>query len=106
MLVTLKAKTGTLSKAEVEFRSVGGSIVAGIKIGEAIRIKGFSTLVEEGCASACALAWLGGIPRYATAQARIGFHAAYNAQSGEETGVGNALVGAYLNNCGFATKIV
>jgi hypothetical protein len=32
-------------------------------------------------------------------EARIGFHAAYNT-GGQETGVGNALVGAYLNKIG------
>jgi hypothetical protein len=32
-------------------------------------------------------------------EARIGFHAAYNME-GQETGVGNALIGAYLNKIG------
>ena len=59
------AKVDELSNAIVSFRSDGGSIVAGIQIGEKIRLKGFATVVSTGqrCASACALAWLGGAPR-------------------------------------------
>jgi hypothetical protein len=44
----------------------------------------------------CALAWLAGVPRSIGAEGRIGFHAAYDSDTGRETGVGNALVGAYL----------
>src|SRR5215510_13776771 len=90
-----RSKTSFLSKAIVSFRSDGGSVVAGIQIGESIRLKGFSTVVPGNarCASACALAWLGGNRRFMTSESRIGFHAAYNENSGKETGVGNALVG-------------
>jgi hypothetical protein len=54
-----------LKDAVVVFDSVGGNLVAGIKIGKASRLKGFSTLVLDDtlCASACALAWLGGKTR-------------------------------------------
>ena len=88
----------------VVFDSPGGDLVAGIEIGKAIRLKGLKTLVAGGdmCASACALAWLGGIDRFMADGARIGFHAvtlvddpAHRAHS-----VGNALVGAYLNQLG------
>ena len=55
-----RSKTNFLSKAIIAFRSDGGSVVAGIQIGESIRLKGFTTFVPENarCASACALAWL------------------------------------------------
>jgi len=55
-------KTGSLSAAIIRLESNGGSLVAGIQIGETIRLKGFQTLVPAGarCASACAMAWLGG----------------------------------------------
>jgi cell division septation protein DedD len=39
-------------------------------------------------------------------RARIGFHAAYNAASGQETGLGNALVGAYLTRIGLPYSAV
>jgi hypothetical protein len=46
--------------AIVVFHSRGGNLRAGIEIGRAIRLKGFSTFVPDNllCASACALAWL------------------------------------------------
>jgi hypothetical protein len=49
-------------KAIVLFESPGGSLLAGIEIGKAIHLKGFATFVPNAvqCASACALAWLGG----------------------------------------------
>jgi hypothetical protein len=96
-----------LSKATIAFRSNGGSVVAGIQIGEGIRLKGFTTAVTgtARCASACALAWLGGVRRLMSPDARIGFHAAYN-MKGQETGVGNALIGAYLNKIGLPYSAV
>ncbi len=56
--------------------SDGGNLDAGIEIGRAIWFREAATVVEEGtCASACALAWLAGRPRYMAPKARIGFHA-------------------------------
>jgi tetratricopeptide (TPR) repeat protein len=102
-----RARTAALSKATVVLQSDGGSVLAGIEIGEAIRLKGFSSLVIARCASACALAWLGGTPRLAVGyQAKIGFHAAYNAQTGQEWGAANALVGAYLTKIGLPDEAV
>ncbi len=103
-----QSKTGPLSKAIVLFQSDGGSVVAGIQIGEIIRLKNFVTLVpnETRCASACAIAWLGGTRRFMGPGARIGFHAAHDASSGQETGVGNALVGAYLSRIGLPYSAV
>ncbi|MFM8746549.1 MAG: hypothetical protein ACKOED_07785 [Aestuariivirga sp.] len=90
-----------VDNAIVVFESPGGNLLAGLGIGRAIRLKEFSTAVEGGaqCASACGLAWLGGIRRFAHPEAQIGFHAAYIENNGQatETGAGNALVGAYLN---------
>jgi hypothetical protein len=83
--------------------SNGGSVLAGIEIGEAIRLKGFQTLVVGRCASACALAWLGGTQRFMKAGAQIGFHAAYDSDSHRESGV---VVGAYLNRIGLPYSAV
>jgi hypothetical protein len=105
--------TGAVSgirKAIVMFSSNGGDLDAGLAIGRAIRHNNFTTGVPAGvqCASACALAWLGGITRYMASSARIGFHAAYVDGKGgpRESGVGNALVGAYLNSLGLAEQAV
>jgi len=96
-----RSKTRLLSKANVSFWSEGGNVVAAIQIGEIIRSNGFTTSVVQNarCASACALAWLGGTKRFMGAQSKIGFHAAFGID-GRETGVGNALIGAYLNKIG------
>jgi hypothetical protein len=101
-------KIRSFSKAAVIFRSDGGSIWAAIRIGEAIRMRGFITYVPERsrCASACALAWLGGVDRVMGPGAQIGFHAAHDATSGQETGLGNALVGAYLSRIGLSYPVV
>jgi hypothetical protein len=101
-----KSKTSALSRAVVLLQSDGGSVLAGIEIGEAIRLKGFQTLVVGRCASACALAWLGGTQRFMKAGAQIGFHAAYDADSRRESGVANAIVGAYLNRIGLPYSAV
>src|SRR6266542_760558 len=95
-------KIAPLATAMVRFQSNGGSVVAGIQIGEMIRLRQFHTLVPAGarCASACALAWLGGTRRFMGPGARIGLHAASDPRSGQVTGVGNALLGAYLNRVG------
>jgi hypothetical protein len=81
-------KTASLASAFVAFSSDGGSLATGLRIGEAIRRKGFSTIVPDGrrCASACAFAWFGGIERFLGTDARIG-HAASNPASLRERGI-------------------
>ena len=101
------AKAASLSSAFVAFSSDGGSLLAGVRIGEAIRRKRFSTIVPDGrrCASACALAWLGGVERFIGTSGKISFHAAYDSASGE-SGVGNAVVDAYLSKIGMPHEAV
>src|SRR6266446_1208693 len=101
------AKTAPLPSAFVAFSSDGGSLVAGLRIGEAIRRKRFSTIVPDGrrCASACALAWLGGVERFIGTSGKISFHAAYDAAS-DESGVGTAVVDAYLSKIGLPYEAV
>ena len=97
-------------RAVVVMSSDGGSLIAGIEIGKAIRLKEFWTLVGANgrCASACGLAWLGGIRRLAHPTALVGFHAAYVTEGGEtkETGAGNGVVGAYFNQLGLPQSVV
>jgi hypothetical protein len=96
--------------AIVMLNSPGGSLEAGIEIGKAIRIKGFETLVSTGfsCASACALAWLGGRVRFMAAGSTVGFHAASSSTDPTQAAdsVGNALVGAYLNQLGLPNAAI
>jgi len=101
-------KIAPLQSAIVSFSSDGGSLLAGLQIGETIRLKNFSTLVPDQarCASSCALAWLGGTTRFMGSRAQVGFHAAYDGQTHQVTSSGNALVGAYLNKIGLPYSAV
>jgi ATP-dependent protease ClpP protease subunit len=105
-LETFQSKTNSLNDATVVLRSSGGRLVPAIRIGETIRSKGYSTYVDEHCASACALIWLAGQPRYMSPSAQIGFHAAYNENSGQEGGMANALVGAFLTKMELSYEVV
>ncbi len=105
-----QTKTLQLSRAIVVFSSAGGNLEAGIQIGRTIRMKGYMSLVPDGasCASACALAWLGGTIRMMGPSGQVGFHAAYTVENGtpQPTSGGNALVGAYLNQIGLPDRAV
>lgn len=100
---------GTAS-AIVAFESDGGDLQTGLDIGSLIRMRGYSTAVLDGeaCYSACALAWLGGTSRIVGTDGRVSFHAAYVLENGtaRESGVGNALVGAYLSKLGLKEDAV
>jgi hypothetical protein len=103
-------KTIDLDSAIVIFHSPGGSIIAGVEIGKAIRLKNFNTYVPKDmlCASACAIAWLGGTKRFMSSTAKIGFHAAYRVEDGKtsESGMANAIVGGYLNSLGLSQDAI
>ena len=80
-----RSHVGRLTKAIVGFSSDGGNLLAGIAIGKIIRLKSFATGVLDGkrCASACALAWLGGSPRFMGRDAYIGFQQPMLIKGGE-----------------------
>jgi hypothetical protein len=108
--LAFKNKIDDLERALVVLRSPGGSLREGLAIGALIRQKGFVTAVAEDtfCASACALAWLGGRTRLMRETSKIGFHAAYvkGGSYKRESGVGNALVGAYLRDMGLSLEVI
>jgi hypothetical protein len=105
-----KAEPLPLGRTTVEFRSKGGKLLAGIRIGAQIRAKKFNTVVPDGaqCASACALAWLGGARRFVGENSNVGFHTAYILKTGgpAESGPGNAILGAYLNQLGLSEEAI
>jgi hypothetical protein len=96
------------SKAVVAFSGPGGNAVAAVVIGETIRLRNFASVVLEGdlCVSGCAIAWLGGVRRFRGRRARIGFHSARDLHSGNVSGIGNAIVGAYMHRIGLSTQAV
>jgi hypothetical protein len=97
-------------KGVVVLQGDGGDLQAGINIGTAIRLKNYATLVppDSTCASACAIAWLGGAPRLMEDGSKIGFHAAYELKNGQttEAGAPNALLGSYLGKIGLPDRAV
>jgi hypothetical protein len=82
----------------------GGNLVAGLRIGEAIHNRGWSTAVDANstCESACGFIWIAGVTRGASKTSHIGFHAAYNVSTRRETGVGNAVLGSYFTKMGLS----
>lgn len=104
------AATDGAANAIVLFESDGGDLQTGLDIGSLARMRGYSTAVLDGqsCYSACALAWLGGIKRMVGTEGEVSFHAAYVLEDGDarESGVGNALVGAYLSKLGLKEDAV
>ena len=93
----------------VSLQSPGGDLRAGMEIGRTIWSNQYQTVVREGiCASACALAWLAGRPRYAARDVSIGFHAPTRADDPDRKpdSVGSAFVGGYLTEIGFTKTAI
>ncbi len=95
-------ETGPYPYVSVIFDSPGGSLEDGLIIGETISAREYSATVgvDMSCFSACALAWLASPFRSMSMTSQVGLHAAYTqTEYGHEvSGVGNAAIGAYLNN--------
>lgn len=103
--------TKGVSDAIVLLRGPGGQAGAALSIGIAIRRKGFATAVIGGneCNSGCAFIWLAGRPRMLDGGTAVGFHSAISTLADGRkvpTHVGNALVGAYLNEIGITTRAI
>jgi hypothetical protein len=94
------------SKVFVTLESNGGRLAEGLSIGEAIAHRGFATVANHKCNSACALTWLAGAQRGVYPNTKIGFHAAYRSDDKQESGVANALVGSYLTKLGFSVEAI
>lgn len=102
--------TDGAADATILFQSDGGDLQTGLDIGSLVRMRGYGTVVLDGqsCYSACALAWLGGTKRIVGTDGHVSFHAAYVLEDGNarESGVANALVGAYLGKLGLKEDAV
>jgi hypothetical protein len=101
---------GATDRAAVLLRSPGGDLREGLRIAKAIRLARFNTGVAPDfvCASACALIWLSGTTRYMAPTSLIGFHAAYRMTElgAQESGAGNALIGAFMNEIGLPEEAI
>lgn len=91
----------------VVLESPGGRLQPALEIGTIIRQRGMWTAALGECASACAYIWMAGKPLVVSANTHLGFHSPYNGQDdGSISSVGNALVGAYLNQLGYAANVI
>jgi len=88
--------------------SEGGKTIPAVAMGLLAHEARFVTVVAPGsrCLSACALVWLGGRTRVMSRFALIGFHASYEIteKGASESGMGNAIVGAYLRDIGLTLQ--
>ena len=100
----------TSKKAVVLLNSNGGSTIEALEIGKLIKIAGFPTYVSSyaPCNSACSLIWVAGSKRFLGASGKVGFHATYIESNGKrmESGVGNAIVGSYLDQLSLSEKAI
>lgn len=107
-LAMFRSVTSSLTGSTlVALNSPGGSVGEGLAIGATIRQRGYNTAVAPGdtCASVCGLIWLAGTQRLLSPSSSVGFHAAYR-KDGSESGMGNALVGAYLRDLGYSIETI
>jgi hypothetical protein len=87
--------------------SPGGSLDAGIEIGEVIHTHRYDTAASGDCVSSCALAWAAGDRRMILPGSSVSFHSSYLV--GDELhadGTGNAKMGAYLREMGYSLDTI
>jgi hypothetical protein len=91
----------------VLLESPGGRLEPALEIGKLIRKSGMWTAAFGECASACAYIWMAGKSMVVSENTQVGFHSPYEGEDAESvSSVGNALVGAYLNELGFSANVI
>jgi hypothetical protein len=76
LMASMRRAPGSSESAVIEIDSPGGSLIGGMVLGRAIRAYGLSTSVRSGreCASACAIAFMGGVTRFVARDGKLGVH--------------------------------
>jgi PAN domain/Clp protease len=94
--------------ADVFLFSQGGDVAAGLAIAKAIKLRSYQTWVMPNtiCVSICSVIWLSGKKRFAYPTSLIGFHAAYNASDGSESGAATSEVGIHLFQLGLSPSAI
>lgn len=93
--------------ATLHLNSVGGRVGEAMRLNKVIRDAGLTTYVSDMCASACTLAFAGGVERWIAPDARLGFHAAaLPGFSSVESGAANGIQSAVLVRSGFDKAFV
>jgi hypothetical protein len=90
-----KLEDGKTAAPRVGLNSVGGLVVEGFELGKILRKKGAYTEIYSGdsCSSSCAIAFLGGIYRSVSENAKISFHTPYKLV--DNPNIFNPLTGEY-----------
>lgn len=97
---------------EVVLEGPGGRAAVGFALFELFRQRKLATRVDRGCASACTLAFLGGLQRTVSPSGRLGFHSASFPGMGESDmqdanrGIRNFLVYSARLTPQFARKVI
>jgi hypothetical protein len=106
--VRFKSIASTMPTGGIVFlESPGGNPFPAMAIGRLIRARGLNTYITAGtCASACGIIWLAGVQRGIGPTGRVGFHAAYNGVTLEQSGFANALIGAYLSQLHLSDRAI
>jgi hypothetical protein len=103
-------RNGTIR--EVVLEGPGGRVSVGFQLFRMFRERKLATRVDRGCASACTLAFLGGVQRTVSPSGRLGFHAASFPGMGESDmqdanrDIRNFLVYSARLTSAFARKVV
>lgn len=93
--------------ATLHVNSVGGRVGEALRLNKVVRDAGLTTYVSGMCASACTLAFAGGVERWIAPNAKLGFHAAaVPGFSSVESGAANGIQRAVLVRSGFDKAFV
>lgn len=95
----------------VSFDSIGGNLVGGMKLGKAIRQLNLDTQLvgQQHCASACSLAFLGGVRRTFEEEGVLGIHRFYSTQGNigdDTTQVAIVLIANYIQSMDVDRKLL
>jgi hypothetical protein len=87
--------------------SRGGRLEPALEMGRIIHDRGMWVAAFGECASACAFIWMAGTPKVVSTDTQLGFHSPYEGEEAAQvSSVGNALVGAYLNELGYGANVI
>lgn len=91
----------------IHLNSDGGRVAEGLRLNKVIRDAGLNTYVSDKCASACTLAFAGGVERWIAEYAKLGFHASAAPGFSSAEGVdGDEIQSAVLVRSGFDKAFV
>jgi hypothetical protein len=106
-VLVLEVETDGLDKPMVvSLHSNGGSFRPAMRIATLIKQRGWSTHVEGRCLSACAIIWLSGSQKSMSTAAQIGFHQAYNSETGQVSDRSMNILRSYLAKLGYSKEMI